>query len=370
MILTEEQREAIRAVSDLPRAIGCTRCHNYIQKNYSNQFAVLRSMIDNKDYVPNAAKLIELLAAGEHEQWADWAQSILDSEPGLSEGRKAAWPGMIATPYENLSEELKDKDRREVHLRSSVALDIVQQQAAEIERLRASLIDLHAEYINTLEKNPDCSAWDLDEQSDADQRRLRKNAAHAISITEPPIYLQAEQLAARIKELEDAHKRSGAKYAKIINELRSSVYANIPGLDVDKIGPDAAKPREGLFGKYIIRKSDGHPVDPEADYFVMRLDTDPVARRAAREYSYVTPDRNLARGLQDRLARYDPQLKDCMNIQFFGLAKPHCWQITAERIGLLEYCLETLLDAPDIEEIPGPGHSIEMLRAMLREAEQ
>ena len=160
----------------------------------------------------------------------------------------------------------------------------------EIERLRASLIDLHAEYINTLEKNPDCSAWDLDEQSDADQRRLRRNAAHAISITEPPIYLQAEQLAARIKELEDAHKRSGAKYAKIINELRSSVYANIPGLDVGKIGPDAAKPR--------------------------------------------------------------------------------VWQITEERIGLLEYCLETLLDAPDIEEIPGPGHSIEMLRAMLREAEQ
>ena len=74
----------------------------------------------------------------------------------------------------------------------------------EIERLRASLIDLHAEYINTLEKNPDCSAWDLDEQSDADQRRLRRNAAHAISITEPPIYLQAEQQAARIQELEDA----------------------------------------------------------------------------------------------------------------------------------------------------------------------
>jgi hypothetical protein len=96
--------------------------------------------------------------------------------------------------------------------------------------------------------------------------------------------------ARRIKELEDAHKRSGAKYAKIINELRSSVYANIPGLDVGKIGPDAAKPQS--------------------------------------------------------------------------------WQITEERVGLLEYCLETLLDAPDIEEIPGPGHSIEMLRAMLREAEQ
>lgn len=286
MILTEEQRGA------LTRAIDCIN-ETDLPVGELDGFdrEVLRNMVTTAiNYGPDVMKMIELLAAGEHDQWADWAQSILDSEPGLSDGRKAAWPEMIATPYENLSEELKDKDRREVHLRSQAALDYIQQQSAEIERLRASLIDLHAEYINTLEKNPDCSAWDLDEQSDADQRRLRRNAAHAISITEPPIYLQAEQLAARIKELEDAHKRSGAKYAKIINELRSSVYANIPGLDVDKIGPDATKPRS--------------------------------------------------------------------------------WQITEERIGLLEYCLETLLDAPDIEEIPGPGHSIEMLRAMLREAEQ
>lgn len=128
--------------------------------------------------------------------------------------------------------------------------DVWAEMIAEIERRRASLIDLHAEYINTLEKNPECSAWDLDEQSDADQKRLRRNAAHAISIVEPPIYLQAEQRATKIKELEDAHKRSGAKYAKIINELRSSVYANIPGLKKQwdeilnapangKIGPDA-----------------------------------------------------------------------------------------------------------------------------------
>jgi hypothetical protein len=59
-----------------------------------------------------------------------------------------------------------------------------------------------------------------------------------------------DQQAAKIRELEDAHKRSGAKYAKIINELRSSVYANIPGLKKQwdeilntsangKIGPDA-----------------------------------------------------------------------------------------------------------------------------------
>ncbi|WP_333642015.1 hypothetical protein [Mesotoga prima] len=74
----------------------------------------------------------------------------------------------------------------------------------EIERLRASLIDLHAEYINTLEKNPECSAWDLDEQSIEDQRRLRKNAMKAISISEPPVYLLVEEQAARIQELEEA----------------------------------------------------------------------------------------------------------------------------------------------------------------------
>ena len=49
---------------------------------------------------------------------------------------------------------------------------------------------------------------------------------------------------------------------------------------------------------------------------------------------------------------------------------PRSWQITEERIGLLRYCLDSLLDAPDIEESPGPRHSIEMLRTMLAESEQ
>jgi hypothetical protein len=250
MILTEEQRgalaHAINYIDETDLPVG--ELDGFDRE-------VLRAMIDSSDPIPDVTELVELLAAGEHEQWAVWAQAILDSEPGLSDGRKAAWPEMIATPYENLSEELKNKDRREVYLRSQAALDYIQQQSTEIDRLRASLIDLHAEYINTLEKNPECSAWDLDEQSDADQKRLRRNAAHAISIVEPPIYLQAEQRATKIKELEDVHKRSGVKYAKIINELRSSVYANIPGLKKQwdeilnapangKIGPDAdAKPQ-------------------------------------------------------------------------------------------------------------------------------
>lgn len=215
MTLTEEQRGALaRAIdyidkTDLP-----------VGKLDGFDREVLRNMATAAiNHDPDVMKMIELLAAGEHDQWSAWAQSILDSEPGLSEGRKAAWPGMIATPYENLSEELKDKDRREVHLRSGVALDHIQQQSIEIERLRGYEI-----------------------------------AARDLSADLTKVAGDRDEHAARIKELEDAHKRSGAKYAKIINELRLSVYANIPGLkkqwdDIQnvpangKIGPDAdAKP--------------------------------------------------------------------------------------------------------------------------------
>ena len=185
-----------------------------------------------------------------------------------------------------------------------------------------------------------------------------------------------EQQAARIKELEDALIEQEARFQYYVQnenceswpEARrrypelNEKYLKIARQHLQaegKIGPDAdAKPREGLYGKYCISKADDSPVDPNADYFVLRLDTDPVARRAAREYSYVTPDRDLARGLQDRLAKYDPQLKDCMNIRFFGLEKPQVWQITEERKAVILHCKRMLTflkedDAPcyDVEKI-------------------
>lgn len=42
---------------------------------------------------------------------------------------------------------------------------------------------------------------------------------------------------------------------------------------------------KGLYNKYIIQKVDGTPIDPSANYFVLRLDTDPHARAAARLYA-------------------------------------------------------------------------------------
>jgi len=105
------------------------------------------------------------------------------------------------------------------------AITLFPDALAEIERLRAAL----AESEKIVEhKSKSATHWydeHLRAQTDLTQSKR-----------------VIEQQVARIKELEDAHKRSGKKYAKIINELRSSVYANIPGLDVGKIGPDA-KPR-------------------------------------------------------------------------------------------------------------------------------
>lgn len=46
---------------------------------------------------------------------------------------------------------------------------------------------------------------------------------------------------------------------------------------------DSVQP--GLYGKYQISKADGTPTDPDAQYFVLRIDTDRAARAAVRKYS-------------------------------------------------------------------------------------
>lgn len=46
-------------------------------------------------------------------------------------------------------------------------------------------------------------------------------------------------------------------------------------------------------GKYIIAKASGKQTDPNACYFVLRLDTDPHARRAARAYADSVRDENV-----------------------------------------------------------------------------
>ena len=43
--------------------------------------------------------------------------------------------------------------------------------------------------------------------------------------------------------------------------------------------------KDRLYGKYDIKKANGQPTDPKAEYFVLRLDTDPAARAAMLTYA-------------------------------------------------------------------------------------
>lgn len=59
----------------------------------------------------------------------------------------------------------------------------------------------------------------------------------------------------------------------------------------------------GYEKKYIITKANGNPVDPKANYFVLRLDKDPHALIALQAYqtSVMKDNMELAGDLQDLL---------------------------------------------------------------------
>lgn len=54
------------------------------------------------------SELLERLAALEHEQWAHWTGHLLDN---LTPEHIARWRRQIATPYAELTEAEKEKDR-------------------------------------------------------------------------------------------------------------------------------------------------------------------------------------------------------------------------------------------------------------------
>lgn len=72
---------------------------------------------------------------------------------------------------------------------------------------------------------------------------------------------------------------------------------------------DNAAPQDprGLYQKYVVSKADGSEIDPEAVYFVLRLDTDRHARRAAWAYAASIEDENpaLALDLMVQCSRFE-----------------------------------------------------------------
>lgn len=63
---------------------------------------------------------------------------------------------------------------------------------------------------------------------------------------------------------------------------------------------------KGIYDKYIVIKTDG-TTDPEADYFALRIDKDPHARKAAIAYaeSIQEENPNLAFDIRMRVSKYE-----------------------------------------------------------------
>jgi hypothetical protein len=58
---------------------------------------------------------------------------------------------------------------------------------------------------------------------------------------------------------------------------------------------------QGFYNKYVVTKANGNPIDPEAEYFVLRIDNDPAAKLALAVYAANTPNKTLSKDLMDKI---------------------------------------------------------------------
>ena len=127
------------------------------------------------------------------------------------------------SPSEAAAKKIADNTIEILRAERDRLFNTVAQQAAEIERLRAfemAARDLNNDLTRIAKERDEMATQIKKLKEDLEQAEICIRARLDV----------IDQMRVENKELEDAHKRAGAKYAKIIRELRSSVYANIPGL--------------------------------------------------------------------------------------------------------------------------------------------
>jgi hypothetical protein len=101
-----------------------------------------------------------------------------------------------------------------------------------------------------------------------------------------------------------------------------------------------------MKNKYIVSKADGSPVDPKAQYLVLRLDTDPHAVVAALAYAKECAGTDPV--FSEQLLDYISKGRD-FSICFFeecSLKKPHC----CHDCNLKHSCPERCKKAPDCSD--------------------
>lgn len=65
---------------------------------------------------------------------------------------------------------------------------------------------------------------------------------------------------------------------------------------------------KSLYGKYNVTKADGTPTDPDAQYFVLRIDTDRCARISVMNYALLMEglgEIEFAEQLRDWVMEYE-----------------------------------------------------------------
>jgi hypothetical protein len=62
--------------------------------------------------IENYKEIIELVSEEIHNHWMIWAKELLKSESNISEERRIRWQSECFMNYEDLSEEMKNLDRR------------------------------------------------------------------------------------------------------------------------------------------------------------------------------------------------------------------------------------------------------------------
>ena len=312
MTLTEEQREAIRAVSDLPRAIGCTQCHSYIQEHYGNQFAILRAMIDSSEQF---GKPTELIGGIDLEKGRATLEEAIDRMSlTVSDEDGFVWeadPEQTAILQEILDRigRYTNNDYLDLQYQLDSAEAEIERLRADYDKLKSSLLvidgckklmnraaridELEADNQNlvTLNKSLMNNDWILRDNN----RKYRKRAQKA-ELLNKELKADLEQSERVVEARLDVIDQQAAKIRELEDALRDAIQ---PG-DADKIDtflrdcmcPDSEGPNECCM------------CPEDTIEFCDLLKRVRVASQQLQAEGKIGPDAD---------------------------AKPHCWQITEER---------------------------------------
>lgn len=67
---------------------------------------------ETENYSENQNEILELVSEQIHNHWTIWAKELLQSEPNISIERKTRWEDECFMDYKDLSEEMKNLDRK------------------------------------------------------------------------------------------------------------------------------------------------------------------------------------------------------------------------------------------------------------------